>query len=148
MSDPNLVPENELTMNPDPLRTIGVVQGSRRGGKTALAERPERLPDVAPDDFVPLRIWTAGPGTPQEKILIPGTSKALKPGTGDYAYHARTPLEVEALQGALPKGRWWPDNIDPGEPSLECQICHWTCRNYNAYMWHTNNAHGRDRQYP
>lgn len=122
-----------------PLRTMRGTSG--RFARGAPVERPE--PEEIPPDWKPVRVWTAGPGTPQDKIAD-GLGIRIAPGH-DYAYVCRTPRELELVKKSLGPGRFWPDNIPEDDESLQCAECRWSTRNFYAYQWHTNNAHGRDQ---
>lgn len=106
----------------------------------ARAEAPAK-PEPAPEGFVPVRVWTAGPNTSQEKIVVPGTVHGIKPRP-DGSYLLRTPQEVEIAKKALGK-RFWTDDVPEGEESPKCETCGWTTRSWRAYQWHANHAHGR-----
>lgn len=90
---------------------------------------------------VPVRVWTGGPGSPQDIILIPGEMYGVRPGA-DGSYVLRTQQQVDIAKRAL-GNRWWVDDVPEGVPSPKCEGCGWTTRSYQAYIWHGNNAHGR-----
>lgn len=108
-------------------------KGSRTSNR---AERPED-PKLAE----PIRIWTGGPGSPQEKILLPNSSHGLKPRP-DGSYLIETEAQLAAAKVAL-RSRWWEDTIPEDRNSLKCEGCQWTCRSYEAMNWHQNFTHGR-----
>lgn len=92
----------------------------------------------------PIRIWTGGPGSPQEKIVIPGSSKGIKPRV-DGSYLLTTKEQVEAAKKAL-GNRFWRDDVPEDEESPRCTTCNWTSRSMRAMFWHLNNAHGREQR--
>lgn len=90
--------------------------------------------------FEPVKVWTGGPGSNQEKIFVPN-GQSLKPGR-DYAYHVRTKRQYDTLKKALGP-RFWLSNVPEGEQRPKCDTCGWQTDSYQAAMWHTNQAHGR-----
>lgn len=104
-------------------------------------QEPVKKPEPAPEGFQPIRVWTGGPGTPQEKIVVPGTVHGIKPGP-DGSYLLKTPQEVELAKAALGK-RFWVDDVLDGEESPKCEACGWSSRSWRALHHHQNYAHGR-----
>lgn len=100
-----------------------------------------RPPASIPAGFKPVRVWTGGPGSSQEKIVRPGTIYGIKPRV-DGSYLMENPEDVALVKAAL-GGRYWPDDIPSDADSIRCDECGWTTRSYRAYQWHSNNAHGR-----
>jgi hypothetical protein len=107
---------------------------------TETDESPEEAAKRVPLEK-PIRVWTGGPGSLQETLVVPGTHHHLKP-RADGSYLLRTPLEVEVAKKAL-GARFWTDAIPEDEESAKCDACQWTTRSYKAIQWHLNNAHGR-----
>lgn len=91
--------------------------------------------------FKPIRVWTGGPGSPQEKIYLHDNRYGLRP-RADGSYLIETPEQLEIVQRALGP-RFWPDDVPEGVESPRCEMCGWTTRSYRAMHWHLNNAHGR-----
>lgn len=92
-------------------------------------------------DFKPVRCWTAGPGSAQEKLVVPGTSYGLKPdGSGSYVLRSKDMVEL-AKRAFGP--RFWPDDIPEDAESMFCDQCGWSTRSYRAFMHHTNQLHPR-----
>jgi len=106
-----------------------------RPAKKGEQARPEAQAEEA---FQPVRVWTAGPGMPQEDIYTTGLYGRLRPYL-DGAYYCQTPEEVTIAKRALGP-RFWVDNTDE---DLTCSTCNWKCRNTRAFEAHLNNAHGR-----
>lgn len=110
-------------------------------GKLAKNEPEPAADAVAEETFKPVRVWTAGPGMPQEKIYMNGRSGGLKPFR-DGAYYCDTPEKLAVAKRAL-GARFWLENVPESEPALKCDTCSWQCRSYAAMTHHLNNAHGR-----
>ncbi len=108
------------------------------------ADFPKKLNQADPD-FTPVRIWTAGPGTLQEKIYMPGRPSGLKPYS-DGAYYVKTKAEYDVLLSAIGKRRMFRDDIPEDEPAAVCQTCQWSSRSYKAMNYHLNVAHGRPQE--
>lgn len=102
----------------------------------AVMERP-----VDDTPFTPVRVWTAGWGMVQEKIVMPGKPGGLKPER-DGSYHLTTRDEYDVAKRAL-GARFWPDDVPEGMESLKCDTCQWTTRSMRAFQAHSNSAHGR-----
>lgn len=101
---------------------------------------PEEGPKEPEAPFVPIRVWTAGRGMPQQKIFVQG-EPGLRPGH-DGAYNVVTKRQYDALKRALGP-QFWTDDVPEGEPSPKCDTCGWSTRSYKALIAHNNNAHGR-----
>lgn len=93
------------------------------------------------EGFRPVRVWTAGPGSPQEKLVVPGTVYGVKP-QGDGSYVLRSPEMVDLAKKAL-GSRYWPDDIPDDAASMNCDQCGWRTRSYRAFQAHVNNVHPR-----
>lgn len=108
----------------------------------AAAEQTQTQPQpAAKKPRLPIRLWTAGPGSPQEKIVIPGQRYGLRPRP-DGSYLIQTEEELAAAERAL-GARFWPDDLPADVESLRCSVCGWTCRSYRAMNHHQNYVHGR-----
>ncbi len=92
-------------------------------------------------EFKPVRCWTAGPGSPQEKLVVPGTTYGLRPA-GDGSYVLRSKDMVDLAKRAFGP-RFWPDDIPEDAESMFCDQCGWSTRSYRAFMYHTNQLHPR-----
>lgn len=93
------------------------------------------------ETFKPVRVWTAGPGMPQEDIYTEGLYGRLRPFR-DGAYYCQTQKEVDIAKRALGI-KFWLDNIPEDEEPLKCDICNWMTRSTRAHSAHLNHAHGR-----
>jgi hypothetical protein len=119
--------------------------------RNEMIERPTKRPvekvtievttEPAADTFVPVRVWTAGPGMPQEDIYTEGLYGRLRPFR-DGAYYCQTQKELDIAKKAL-GARLWLDNIPEDEEGLKCDICNWVTRSTRAHSAHLNHAHGR-----
>ncbi len=87
----------------------------------------------AATEYQPKRLWTAGPGTPQEKVLRPGTRYGIKPQYGAYMI---TNEEDEILVRSTLGGRLYEEDIPADEASLRCPTCDWTSRSMRAMFEH------------
>jgi hypothetical protein len=94
--------------------------------------------------FTPVRVWTAGPSLPADKIVIPGDPRGLRPAL-DGAYYCKTPIQLATLKRCVGKNRMWFDDLDEDEPDLVCGACQWHCRSNRAMNYHLNQAHGREQ---
>lgn len=136
------IPANVDTM------TGRVLPGVSADVDSSVRETPPSTFLVPELEFTPYRIWTAGPGSPQEKISIDGVGGGFRPAR-DGAYHITNKAQEMALRRALPKSRWWTDDIDPaeakktGEEIPKCDYCGWTSLSFRAMNAHQNDAHGR-----
>lgn len=106
-----------------------------------LPERKPEKPVLVDPTFHPIRVWTAGPGSDQKAIVIPGSSQKVRPRT-DGSYLIESAVVEAQLKNSLP-GRWWIDDVPEGDPSARCEACGWTCRSYRAMNHHQNNSHAR-----
>lgn len=97
---------------------------------------------VTKEPFKPFRIWTAGPGSRQDRIYLGKLNTRLKPNR-DGAYHIQTQEQADVARRAL-KDRWWIDTVDPTvEEVPRCETCTWTSMSHRAMFEHLNQAHGR-----
>lgn len=93
----------------------------------------------------PQRWYNAGPGSPQERILMKG-GRPLEPTYGYYVVH--TPEELTVLRNALP-GRIWKENLPAEAADLECTrgnreqglICGMRTRSSDAFNAHMKTCH-------
>lgn len=90
--------------------------------------------------FEPVRVWTAGRGMPQERIVDPNHGDIAP--SSDYAYHVTTQWQYDALKRAL-GNRLWLDDVPEGTDSPRCDTCNWESRSYAAMLHHINVAHGK-----
>lgn len=93
----------------------------------------------------PKRYWTAGPGTPQVKLVrtsarigkdgrIVAKDRALKPRY--YAYIIENKEEEDFLLRSAMRTKVWAEDIDEDEPSLVCEECSFSCRSLRAMNAH------------
>ncbi len=104
---------------------------------------PQPAPEKA-GAFKPIRVWTAGPNMPREKIYTPWSYAGIRPA-GDGAYYLRTPREVQWFKQAVGTKKFWVDTVPEDEPDLKCDHCGWHCRSYQAMHVHSQHAHGRSQ---
>jgi hypothetical protein len=127
--------------------TMTEIEGARRirtmsrGPAIGVLEPDAETPPERVPFETPVRVWTGGPGSPQEYIVQPGTYYGIKPAP-DYAYYLRNQQEVDLAKQVL-RHRYWLDSVPEGEDDLKCETCGWKCRSYPAILWHQNQAHGR-----
>ncbi len=124
-------------------------------GRSRIAERALQeiinqdnatVPLVVDDpSFTPVRVWTGGPGTPQEIIMVPGRPYGLRPENGG-AYIARSQDMVDLLRRAR-GGQFWTDDIPADRKSMTCQECGWSTRSIDAYEHHTQQTHPKRQMY-
>jgi len=141
---PDIETADDTTPPPAPEPDVAELHRELAALRAELEERDAIAAAAAAEktpDFKPVRVWTAGPGMPREKIFVQGVHGGLKPAA-DGAYYLTTPVLEAAARGAL-KGRWWVDDIPEGEPPAKCDQCGWTCRSNRAMNQHLNHAHGR-----
>ena len=96
---------------------------------------------MEPQTFKPKRLWTAGPGTPQEKILREGNRYGIKPQYGAYLI---TNPQDEVLVKSTLGSRVFEEDIPEGEASIQCQSCKWTSRSMRAMFEHNKTCRSRD----
>lgn len=94
--------------------------------------------------YTPCRVWTAGPGMPQDKIYAGNVYAPLEVGR-DGAYHPQSQHDYDILKRAL-GARFWRDNVFEDDEVPKCDTCGWTCFNYAAMHHHIQHAHGRPQQ--
>ncbi len=148
MSEPEIAYEQmtrnkrSRAQNADPMtgRVLPRVRPDIEDNAKTFDAPVEAVKEVIDTSFKPIRVWTGGPGTPQEKIYTtkPGGIRPYR----DYAYYCKTQAEASALKRAL-GGKFWIDTVPADEPSPRCDVCGWTCRSYAAMNYHQNTAHGR-----
>ncbi|MGB3328997.1 MAG: hypothetical protein WBA46_08600 [Thermomicrobiales bacterium] len=98
-------------------------------------------------EMFPQRWYNAGPGSPQERILLKG-GRILEPTYGYYVIH--TPEELTILLNALP-GRVWKEDLPADAPDLECPrgseqmgvVCGMRTRSSRAFNVHMARNHPR-----
>lgn len=118
----------------------------------------EDVPELSQDDedaideafakdgeMFPQRWYNAGPGAPQERILVKG-GRILEPTYGYYMIH--TPEDLTILLTALP-GRVWKENLPAGAADLVCPrgnrergvVCGLRTRSSDAFNAHNAQCH-------
>lgn len=113
----------------------------------AVPEQPVPIMPIPEPAFAPYLVWTAGPGSPQEKIVM-ADGGGFRPAR-DGAYHINTRQQEAALRSAIPRSKWWTSDVDPqeakqtGEEIPKCDYCGWVSLSYRAMVAHQNDAHGR-----
>jgi hypothetical protein len=110
---------------------------------TAVEE--ERTVDRHGDTY-PKRYWTAGPGTPQPKLVRTyrdtgtGTLKVKRNAAplvpNYYCYVIKDREEEEFLLKSNMRNRVWLEDIEPEEASMVCEDCSYTCRSLRAMNAH------------
>ena len=117
----------------------------------------ESRDDTGPTgDGYPKRFWTAGPGTPQVKLVPVSTNlggvgkkvikgaKAMKPR--NFYYVVENKEQEQFLRSSSMKNRVWEEDLEEDEPPLHCEECNFVCRSTRAMLAH-NNTHKKGRSY-
>ena len=97
-------------------------------------------------DVYPKRYWTAGPGSPQERLIrtyLDTDSRTLRVARREaplvpqyYCYVIKDREEEQFLLKSQMGRRVWIEDIDEDEEAMVCEDCGYSCRSLRAMNAH------------